>query len=85
MHAERNNTGKNYTLRREIMDTITAVKDLGVMVSNILKSGAHVDKVATKANQIVRRMKRTSTYMGCKMFKQFYTSLERSLRTGGGA
>jgi ribonucleases P/MRP protein subunit RPP40 len=52
-------------------------KDLGVLISNTLKSSAHIAVAVNKANQIVRLIRRSFRYMDIPLMKQLCTSLVR--------
>jgi hypothetical protein len=52
-------------------------KDLGVWVSNSMKPAGHVMHAVDTANKILGLIRRTFTYLDCKMVKQLYTSLVR--------
>jgi hypothetical protein len=52
-------------------------KDLGVLISNTLKSSAHVAMADSKVNQVLGMIRRSFTYMDIPLMKQLYTSLVR--------
>ena len=68
----------NYNLNGNILEETDLEKDLGVYVTPDWKSGAHVAKVAAKANSMVGRINRTFNYMDKDMFKALYPSMIRT-------
>ena len=63
---------KSVTLQETIEE-----KDLGVWISNSLKSTIHVAHAVCKANQILGLIRRSFTYLDCRLMKQLYTALVR--------
>ena len=53
-------------------------KDLGVWINDALKASSHVAKAVSKANQILGLIRRTFTFLDCRLMKQLFTSLVRS-------
>ena len=68
----------DYYLNDNLLEETVLEKDLGVYVTPDWKSGAHVAKVAAKANSMVGRINRTFNYMDEDMFKAVYPSMIRS-------
>lgn len=75
--------GVKYEMKRpngqlpQILDETKEEKDLGVWISNNLKSSAHIAAAVNKANQILGLIRRSFTYMDIPLMKQLYTSLVR--------
>ena len=55
----------------------TLEKDLGIWLSNDLKSHDHVVHAVNKANQILGLIRRTFSYFDCQLVKQLFVSLVR--------
>jgi hypothetical protein len=67
----------NYSLNHVRLDKTTLEKDLGVWMSNDLASSLHVLKAVSKANQILGLIRRSFTYLDCKLMKQLFIALVR--------
>ena len=63
MHFGHSNLHSVYNLNDGHLDSSDEERDLGVLVSSSFKFGNHVSKIASKANSIVGRIKRTFTFM----------------------
>lgn len=55
----------------------TLEKDLGIWLTNDLKSHDHVVNAVKKANQILGLIRRTFSYFDCQLVKQLFVSLVR--------
>ena len=53
MHIGKDNQKTDYVLNNKTLNKTTLEKDLGVFVSNELKSSQHVAKVTARANGII--------------------------------
>jgi hypothetical protein len=58
----------------QILAVTKEEKDLGMLISNTLKSSAHIAMAVSKANQILGLIQRSFTYMDIPLMKQLYTS-----------
>ena len=65
----------DYSLNHVRLDKITLEKDLGVWMSNDLASSLHVLKAVSKANQTLGLIRRSFTYLDCKLMKQLFIAL----------
>jgi hypothetical protein len=59
------------------LQVTTEEKDLGVWITNTLKPSNHIAHIVQRANQTLGLIRRTFTYMDCRLMKQLFTSLVR--------
>jgi len=62
----------------QILEETKEEKYLGVLISNNLKTSAHIAAVVNKVNQIRGLIRRSLTYMDIPLMKQLYTAFVRS-------
>lgn len=79
MHIGHRNQQASYPLRGTVLHTITQEKDLGILISNDLKSSAHVACVAAKANSHLGIIKRNFTILNKAIMVPLYLSLVRPI------
>ena len=72
MHFGHSNLHNMYSIDGNPLGSSDEERDLGVLVSSSFKFGDHVSKMASKANSIVGRIKRTFTFMNKEMFISLY-------------
>jgi len=66
-----------YKMKTTALQVTTEEKDLGVWMNDSLKSTQHVVQTVKKANQILGLIRRSFTFMDCKLMKQLFTSMVR--------
>ena len=67
-----------YDQSPQIIEETKGEKDLGVLISNNLKSSAHIAAAVDKTNELLGLIRQSFTYMDTPLKKQLYTSLVRS-------
>ena len=77
MHFGHSNPQYMYNLDGNPLNSSDAERDLGVLVSKNFKFGDHISKIASRANSIVGRIKRTFSYMDKEMFKSLFNTMVR--------
>jgi ribonuclease P/MRP protein subunit RPP40 len=55
----------------------TEENNLGIWISNDLKASTHCAKAVGKANQILGLIRRSFTYLDCRLMKQLFTAMVR--------
>ena len=85
MHIGHNNKKRNYFISGQQIKKVEEEKDLGVLISDDLKSKKHVAKTAKKANQLLGMIKRTMTCKNKDNILNLYTSLVRPILDYGAA
>jgi hypothetical protein len=71
------NIQRSYSMNSAKLETTALEKDLGVWISNSMKSAEHVARAVAKANQILGLIRRSFTFLDCRLMRQLYTSLVR--------
>jgi hypothetical protein len=61
----------------EILEEMTAERDLGIWMDNNLKLSVHVEQAVAKANQMLCLIKRSFEYMDKYVLEQLYTAIVR--------
>ncbi len=79
MHIGRNNQQADYQLKGNTLKKTTQEKDLGIIVSNNLKSSIHVAKIAAKANTRLGIIKRNFNVFNKEILVPLYLSLVRPI------
>jgi hypothetical protein len=81
MHVGKKNPGCPYTMRIKDeeykMGTVVSEKDLGVTFDTDLKFDHHIQRVVTKANQMIGIIKRSFTYLDKNTFLKLYKAFVR--------
>ena len=77
LHFGHNNLETEYTLNGNPLDKSEEERDLGIQVSKDFKFSNHIGKIASKANSILGRIRRTFTYLDADNVRLLYTSLVR--------
>jgi hypothetical protein len=82
MHIGKNRVAGHYKMKagtngEQVLEESTQEKDLGIWVTNNLKSSTHVAHSVNKANQLLGLVRRTFTYMDGALMKQLFTSVIR--------
>ena len=72
------NTNKVFTLLGNTLCESACEKDLGVYISNDLKSTEHVKSISSKAHRVLSSLKRSVTYRG-KVFIELYKTYVRPI------
>lgn len=60
------------------LETSNEERDIGVIISNDLKSSQHINLITTKANKMLGLILNTFSYLDLKSFRQLYCSFVRS-------
>ena len=79
MHCGHNNPNIPYTLNDHQLRTTEVERDLGIMVSNNLKSTEHVNCIVARAQRIFGLIKKTFVSRDASVIMPLYCSLVRSL------
>lgn len=79
MHIGHNNQQADYQLKGNTLQKTTQEKDLGIIVSNNLKSSEHVATVAAKANSRLGVIKRNFSVLTKEILVPLYLSLVRPI------
>jgi hypothetical protein len=80
MHFGKNmSTDTPYTLKCEVMSSVTEEKDLGVVITADLKSSSHCQSACKKANNMLGLIYRTIEYKEQKVLVNLYKSLVRPM------
>ena len=79
MHIGRSNQQAHYQLNGSRLEKSTQEKDLGIIVTNDLKSSAHVTTVAAKANSRLGIIKRNFSVLSRDILLPLYLSLVRPI------
>ena len=85
MHIGKKNKQNNYTMKSYVNSEPISIKkthverDLGILISNNLKSTAQANQAASNANKKLGMLKRTFRFRGAEMWKKLYTSYVRPL------
>ena len=82
VHGNASGRGQKYTIQLYSMksaklETTALEKDLGVWISNSIKAAEHVARAVSKANQTLGLIRRSFTFMDCRLMGQHYTSMVR--------
>ena len=76
----RSNINFQYSINGEILETVSLMKDLGVLFDSKLKFSDHIDQIITKATRLlgfIRRM--TTNFTNPKSFRTLYLTLVRPI------
>lgn len=68
---------KRYTILQQELEHVDIEKDLGVSFDSNLTFEQHISAKVNKANSIVGLIRRSFTYLDCKLFKKLYTTFVR--------
>lgn len=85
MHIGHNNKKRNYFIGGQQIKKVDNEKDLGIVVSEDLKSKKHVAKTAKKGNQLLGMIKRTMTCKNKNNILNLYKTLVRPILDYGAA
>ena len=66
-----------YTISNQELEHVFEEKDLGIVIDSNLRFEEHISSKVHKANAIVGLIRRTFTFLDCKLFKQLYTTFVR--------
>ena len=77
MHLGRGNSGGNYMMNGGRLGMVGEERDLGVRITNDLKTSAHCAYVCTKANRVLGMISRTVMYKNPNILTRLYKSLVR--------
>lgn len=82
MHFGKSNTRRSYFMNCDSntheLETSNEERDIGVIISNDLKSSQHINLITTKANKMLGLILNTFSYLDLKSFRQLYCSFVRS-------
>ena len=68
---------QRYTIHGDELEHVFEEKDLGVVFESELKFEQHIAQKVKKANQIMGLIRRSFSYLDCKLFKKLYTTFVR--------
>ena len=77
LHFGNNNKKRNYELNGTVLDGISVQKDLGIDVSDDLKSARHIDEIVLKANRTLGMISRNIESKTKDILIPLYTALVR--------
>ena len=77
MHIGNDNLKYNYQMQNKSLTEVQQEKDLGVIISNDLKTSSHCLAASKKANMMLGFIKRNFEHKTPKVMTQLYTSLVR--------
>ena len=79
MHIGRETVRGSYQMSQHILESSTEEKDLGVIISDNLKSAANCRAAYVKANRVLGMIRRTITYKSDQILLPLYKTLVRPL------
>ena len=66
-----------YTISQQELEHVFEEKDLGILIDSNLRFEEHISSKVNKANAIMGLIRRTFTFLDCKLFKKLYTTFVR--------
>jgi ribonucleases P/MRP protein subunit RPP40 len=79
MHVGKSNRQFQYIMSNHTLETTSEERDLGVIVTNNLKSAGHCQSACQKANRVLGMIRRTISYKTPEILLPLYKSLVRPL------
>ena len=66
-----------YNISQQELEHVFEEKDLGILIDSNLRFEEHISSKVNKANAIMGLIRRTFTFLDCKLFKKLYTTFVR--------
>ena len=66
-----------YKISQQELEHVFEEKDLGILIDSNLRFEEHISSKVNKANAIMGLIRRTFTFLDCKLFKKLYTTFVR--------
>ena len=66
-----------YKISQQELEHVFEEKDLGILIDSNLRFDEHISSKVNKANAIMGLIRRTFTFLDCKLFKKLYTTFVR--------